>query len=365
LVASRVRVEVFKTKRKRAEGEGEEVLASSQKAFFSFLWNMLAIAPPMTALPMLASAEVIHATSPSPSMQTLALEEFLASKWYIMDTYEGYFAALTGDLRKEIWKYLHDDVTFARATQVNKRWHAELEVAWEEFTRERGFLVHMHFWAKYNKNWKWVLRMKTTIFTENSVKHGVGTFEEPNGPYEGEWKDNKKDGVGIKYFHADKSIYFGEWKDNMKDGQGTYTWEDKTRYEGGWKQDKYHGYGIKTWSDGDRYAGGWKEDKKHGLGTYQWSNGDMYDGCWEEDKQHGHGTFVWATGVKYVGNFKDNMRNDSQALLTWPNGDVYVGGFQDNMIEGKGQYRHSSGDVYIGEWKASQRHGTAKYVYQY
>lgn len=293
------------------------------------------------------------------------LESFLSNKWFISTLNEGYFAVLTLDLRKEIWSRIEDDGTLARASRVNKRWLQELTPVWEQFVKERGFLENMDFWSRYNKNWKWVLRMKTTVFTEESDKNGVGTMLEMNGPYEGEWKGNKKEGIGKKIFNADKSTYLGEWKDNMKDGFGIYVWEDKTKYTGGWKQDKYHGFGVKSWSDGDKYSGGWKEDKKQSSGTYVWSNGDRYEGSWEDDKQHGHGVFVWATGVKYVGNFKENMRNDSHATLIWPNGDRYEGGFKDNMIEGQGLYQHSSGDIYIGQWKASQRHGSARYVYQY
>jgi len=291
-----------------------------------------------------------------------ALEVFLSSKTFVSTLCEGYFAVLMKDLRKEVWSHIDDDKTFAVAMRVNKRWKDELDIAWKQSCIKRTLLDE--FWNDKGKDWKWQLRSITIKFHEGQFKNCPGTFEEKNGPYSGDWKDNKQEGYGKKIF-ADKSVYMGQWKDNMKHGQGTYIWEDKTRYVGGWKDDKYHGYGVKTWSDGDRYEGMWAEDRKHGYGTYIWSNGDRYDGEWFEDKQHGPGVFVWSTGVKYVGMFKDNMRNDEHAVLTWPNGDKYEGGFKDNLIEGHGTYRHSSGDMYIGEWKASQRHGKANYIYQY
>jgi len=292
------------------------------------------------------------------------LRRFLWSQTFVSSPSEGFFAVLTNDLRKEVWRQIDDDRTFARASQVNKKWRLEMEPAWRKFALDRNLLEELAFWEERSQSWKWVLRCKMFSFKEIEVKTGTGSFNEANGSYEGEWKLDNKEGLGKKAF-TDKSIYMGAWKNNMKEGHGVYTWQDQTKYIGYWKEDKYHGHGLKSWSDGDQFEGGWREDKKHGRGVYKWSNGDKYDGEWEEDKQHGKGVFLWATGVEYVGQFKDNMRNDTMASLTWPNGDRYEGGFKDNMIEGEGRYCHASGDQYVGEWKASQRHGRASYVYQY
>jgi len=292
------------------------------------------------------------------------LRRFLWNQTFVSSPSEGFFAVLTNDLRKEVWTHINDDKTFARASQVNKKWQIEMEVAWKKHATERNLLIELEFWEARSRNWKWVIQCKLTAFTEAQVKSGCGAFNETNGSYEGEWISNNKEGLGKKSF-TDKSVYTGAWKNNMKEGQGVYTWQDNTKYIGHWKEDKYHGFGLKSWSDGDQYEGGWKEDKKHGNGIYKWSNGDKYEGDWEEDKQHGKGYFLWATGVQYIGNFKENMRNDTMAQLQWPNGDRYEGGFKDNMIEGEGRYSHASGDQYVGEWKGSQRHGRATYVYQY
>lgn len=39
----------------------------------------------------------------------------------------------------------------------------------------------------------------------------------------GEWKEDKANGRG-KYIHKNGSIYDGEWKDDFKDGFGVETW---------------------------------------------------------------------------------------------------------------------------------------------
>jgi len=299
------------------------------------------------------------------SVDSITLRRFLWSQSFVSSPNEGYFAVLTNDLRKEVWTQITNHLTFAKASQVNKKWRNEMQVAWKQFAQQNQLLNDLDFFEERGKNWKWLLNCKLSILQEVSDnKSGCGNCTEANGNYEGEWKLNNKEGLGKKYF-TDKSVYMGAWKNNMKEGKGEYLWQDNTKYSGDWKEDKYNGYGIKKWSDGDEYEGEWKSDKKNGRGNYKWSNGDIYNGEWNEDKQHGKGTFSWATGVKYVGKFAENMRCDTRATLTWPNGDKYEGGFKENMIEGEGIYSHVSGDKYIGEWKGSMRQGRATYIYRY
>jgi hypothetical protein len=166
------------------------------------------------------------------------------------------------DLRKEVWSQIDDDKTFAVAMRVNKRWRVELEEAWKLFCLKRA--IFDDFWLTAGKDWKWQLKKWKVVFTEDQIKNGPGTFHDKNGPYCGDWKDNKQEGWGKKVF-SDNSVYVGQWKNSLKHGEGSYIWEDKTKYSGAWKEDKYHGYGVKTWSDGDRYEGTWADDKKTWL----------------------------------------------------------------------------------------------------
>jgi len=241
-----------------------------------------------------------------------ALHNFWWTKSFVSSVTEGFFAVLTDDLRKEVWSHIMDDTTFANASRVNKKWHKEMQTAWLASVSSRNLLTELNFWEERGKSWKWVLQCKTHALTEIEMKNSAGIFIESNGTYEGEWKENQKDGLGKKSF-SDKSVYMGQWKGNMKQGQGVYLWEDGTKYEGFWREDRYDGFGVKSWGDGDKYTGTWKEDKKHGKGQYTWVNGDRYDGEWKEDKQHGDGNFLWATGVQYIGKFKDNARCDTSA----------------------------------------------------
>ena len=84
------------------------------------------------------------------------------------------------------------------------------------------------------------------IFTGNlsfGQKHGFGVITEANGfVYNGHWlrdmvifKIMKKDGYGTLSSNDNKYIYDGEWKDNKKNGQGQLI-NDKTKYSGYFKK---------------------------------------------------------------------------------------------------------------------------------
>ncbi len=118
-----------------------------------------------------------------------------------------------------------------------------------------------------------------------------GTYLHFNGDkYVGEYKNNKRHGLGSYYYYADGvnkgDVYTGEYKDNKKHGQGTY-----------------------TFSTGDKYEGEYKNGKRHGQGTYTYPNGDKYVGEYKDDKRNGQGTYHYNNGIKDVGEFKNSLLN--------------------------------------------------------
>lgn len=60
---------------------------------------------------------------------------------------------------------------------------------------------------------------------------------------------------------------------------------DGRYYEGEYRDDKKEGYGIFKWPDGRCYKGSWKNGKQHGKGTYVAANGEEKEGEWEEGKR--------------------------------------------------------------------------------
>lgn len=54
--------------------------------------------------------------------------------------------------------------------------------------------------------------------------------------YEGEWKDNRFDGVGILVLPTGLS-YQGEFREGLKNGKGTLNYADSSSYVGEFKDD--------------------------------------------------------------------------------------------------------------------------------
>ena len=51
--------------------------------------------------------------------------------------------------------------------------------------------------------------------------------------YEGEWKDGKANGKGVKYYYDNgNKKYEGEWKDDLRNGKGVFYYTNASvKYE--------------------------------------------------------------------------------------------------------------------------------------
>lgn len=69
------------------------------------------------------------------------------------------------------------------------------------------------------------------------------------------------------YSYQNGDIYEGEWKGNKRDGVGVYKYKNGNIYMGEWKNNQRHGYGI-LYNDNE-YAGQWKNNAQYGYGIYK------------------------------------------------------------------------------------------------
>ncbi len=65
-----------------------------------------------------------------------------------------------------------------------------------------------------------------------------------------------------KYWWPDGRMYQGEYKNDKKDGIGKFTFRDGREYEGEWLKDKQHGKGFFTNLQGVKRAGVWKNGER-------------------------------------------------------------------------------------------------------
>lgn len=127
--------------------------------------------------------------------------------------------------------------------------------------------------------------------------------------YEGEWKNNRKNGIGIE-IAKDGSLYKGEFKNGYKHGIGTYFWPDGSQYEGEWKNNLLEGYGIYKFRDGSYCSGIWLSNQINGFGKFTYPGVKYYIGCFKKDNKNGFGLIFWIKERKiFVGFWKNNKQN--------------------------------------------------------
>ena len=157
-------------------------------------------------------------------------------------------------------------------------------------------------------------------------KYGIYYNYEKQITYEGEWLNNRKEGIGIEIF-SDGSKYQGEHKNGAKDGIGIYNWNDGSSYEGEWKLNLMDGYGIYKFKDGSMCAGFWIANELNGFGKLIFPNLKCYVGFFENNYKNGFGIIFW---------FKDNK--------------AFVGYWKNNKQNGLGKFIHNK-KIKYGSWK--------------
>jgi hypothetical protein len=77
-----------------------------------------------------------------------------------------------------------------------------------------------------------------------------------------------RNGKGVSYHLNGNKGYDGDWKNDLMDGIGICYYLDGVTYDGEWKEDKMNGRGIERHADGRTYDGEWKNGKMNGQTTY-------------------------------------------------------------------------------------------------
>jgi len=201
---------------------------------------------------------------------------------------------------------------------------------------------------------------------KNGKRQGKGLLKFNDGNiYDGEWKDDLKDGQGILY-NAEKSIiYKGTWqKDAYFTGKGTLENSTGQIYTGDFKEGKYYGKGILLYSKKDlngylKFEGEFKNGKFDGQGILEKSDGKKYEGEWRYGKMHGNGILFNSDGtVNCQGKFEDDYfmgRYISEIAYNDGKDGSYSGGINLKMRDGSGVMNYSGRSdgllKFEGEWE--------------
>ena len=230
----------------------------------------------------------------------------------------------------------------------------------------------------------------------NGLLHGFVRDETQNGNllYQGEYKNDKKDGYGIEI--VGDQTYKGYFQDGERHGEGTFD-NGQAIYKGTFNSGELHGQGsmesyvsgdkfegIYHWGEevtgtytyhgGDTYTGDFKNALRNGYGTYKYISGDRYTGNYFSNKAHGKGTETFADGETmscenwYLGTENGFCRRVTRSGQTeegfWINGfrdgefresliggDLQVSNFKLGILDGLETYRFAMGEVHKLDWR--------------
>ncbi|ESL10437.1 hypothetical protein TRSC58_01830 [Trypanosoma rangeli SC58] len=236
-------------------------------------------------------------------------------------------------------------------------------------------------------------------------RHGRGRWHHPQGEtYEGEYVDNRQEGLGIYRFDDSCKCYLGHWKAGEMDGEGVYyfTPDRGTYYVGGYAQDKKHGRGLYCYENGVVTAQMWvqgalqREEEATPLQrvngelqveeitaavrrvaprelgelpppsevrTFQFPSGATYTGQYHGTKKHGVGHWVHPEGDSYEGQFEQNRHSGWGVYVIGRSGKKYVGHWRDGKMNGMGVYFFNSAETeyFVGAYKNDVKHGCGLY----
>ena len=117
--------------------------------------------------------------------------------------------------------------------------------------------------------------------TAISLEYRVVKFSHQwlNGEYDGQMQGEVMHGKGrFKYDNNKNDIYDGDWKDNRRHGEGIRRWPNGEENRGEWANGEINGKGTFKFQDGSNYEGDWEMGVREGKGMMRYHNGDVYEG---------------------------------------------------------------------------------------
>ena len=136
----------------------------------------------------------------------------------------------------------------------------------------------------------------------------------------------KKEGNGKYDYKTLKMIYNGNFKNDLREGTGNLTsYDEKFYYEGEWVANKMEGNGVLYSSQLGKYSGHFHKDCFEGHGSLIDKNDNIYEGNFVKGEKNGEGELKLSDGSSYVGEFKHNKYH-GKGILKDSQGNIILEG---------------------------------------
>ena len=154
--------------------------------------------------------------------------------------------------------------------------------------------------------------LENELFKKDPFRIGVRKSKYDNDPRDGPIDNIRRNYPAII---EDNSSYLGEWKNRKRDGLGLLCWEDGSKFFGYFSENIVAGYGRLWHQNGDSYKGQWNNYEADGWGIYYIKQGAFFRGMWSADKQNGFGIERWPRGSIFFGDYDKIIKWMVMAIL--------------------------------------------------
>ena len=188
-------------------------------------------------------------------------------------------------------------------------------------------------------------------------RHGKGRTVMPNGEtaFEGHYKNDMRDGMGVHYYQSGKLCYAGNWNENKKDGFGVaFSPDNSSTFVGQWNENQSVNIGAFFDCKGNLlYLGNIENGTKNGAGiTYNYDNKAFFVGKYENGKFLNSGTLFDSKGnLLYTGEVKNNLQNGTGTSYSPDGSVIYKGQWLDGLYNGDGVLYMQNGGSLKGSFK--------------
>ena len=193
-----------------------------------------------------------------------------------------------------------------------------LEKKRESILEKINILSFISKWTKTNnfKNWFYSYNKEIINYSTLNAKETKTTlYDYDDNLYKGPMILGKKEGIGKYDYKTLKMIYNGNFKNDLREGNGTLTsYDEKFYYEGGWANNQMEGDGVLYSSQLGKYSGKFHKDFFEGQGSLIDIENNMYEGNFHKGEKSGKGEMKLSDGSCYIGEFKNDKYHGKGVL---------------------------------------------------
>lgn len=189
----------------------------------------------------------------------------------------------------------------------------------------------LEFWSGPGSSKLRALEYENTVWGESDVKANKSYTI-----YKGEFRKDKKHGIGYLHDYELKEKYIGEFKTDTIEGFGRLKTRDYI-YIGDFKKGFQHGFGLKE-SSKQIYVGFFSKGRKHGQGMILDAKGNKeIISEWQDGKIHGKAVFYKGKTKGVFAEYKDGSVSKE---LNWDNRKEFL-----DTVDNKINFRRAKGSL--------------------